>query len=413
MIRLLRPLATLALLVVPIHATCQAIDAGEEGPFSHSGNSSTVEAQANPPQGQTAIDAATASRLDAALAALVEENDVVGLQVAIGIDEAIAWTGSYGMADLEHDSPVTDETLFRTASISKWMTATAAMRLVELDRLDLDAPVQKYCPEYPQKRWTLTAHHLLGHRGGVRQYWGYNGEPRDTPELERELRQKSDEERLWMSVRYTDVIGPLNRFKDDPLLFEPGSDRLYTSLGYRLLGCVIRGSADRPYADVMQEHIFGPAGMSSTQNDDAYAIVPGRARGYTSTPDGELRRSRFRDVSENLAAGGHLSTASDLVRFALAWNAGRLVSAASMEAITAPPAGVPASGRYPGFGVQVWMPGEGKRLVTSGGMQDGTRTSLAVNTETGRAIAWMTNDESVPGNFGFLMGSTILGILDG
>ncbi len=162
----------------------------------------------------------------------------------------------------------------------------------------------------------------------------------------------------------------------------------------------------------MQEHIFGPAGMSSTQNDDAYAIVPGRARGYTSTPDGELRRSRFRDVSENLAAGGHLSTASDLVRFALAWNAGRLVSAASMEAITAPPAGVPASGRYPGFGVQVWMPGEGKRLVTSGGMQDGTRTSLAVNTETGRAIAWMTNDESVPGNFGFLMGSTILGILD-
>lgn len=362
-----------------------------------------------PALGQATIDATTASRIDSALAALVDENGWVGLQVAIGIDGTVAWTGSYGMADLEHDAPVTDETLFRTASISKWMTATAALR-VELGQLDLDAAVREYCPEYPEKRWTLTARDLLGHRGGVRQYWGFNGEPRDTPEQQRELREKSEEERRWWSVRYTDVVEPLNRFKDDPLLFEPGTDRRYTSLGYRLLGCVLRGAADTSYAAVMQEHVFGPAGMSSTRNDDAYAIIPGRARGYRSTPEGELRRSSFRDVSENLAAGGHVSTASDLVRFALAWHAGRLVSAASKEAITAPPAGVAASERYPGFGVSVsWR--EGERRLYMGGIQDGTRTYVFLNEERGSAVAWMTNYESVPNNFEFLMLSTILGLL--
>lgn len=175
-----------------------------------------------PALGQAAIDPTTLSQIDSALAALVDENGLVGLQVAVGIDGTVAWTGSYGMADLEHESRVTDETLFRTASISKWMTATAAVRLVELGRLDLDAAVQEYCPEYPEKRWTLTARDLLRHRGGVRQYWGLNDEPRDTPEQQRELREKSEEEQRWWSVRYTDVVEPLDRFKDDPLLFEPG-----------------------------------------------------------------------------------------------------------------------------------------------------------------------------------------------
>lgn len=77
------------------------------------------------------------------------------------------------------------------------------------------------------------------------------------------------------------------------------------------------------------------------------------------------------------------------------------------------PPGVSASARYSGFGVYVWMPQAGKRLLISGGIQDGTRTSLVLNSETGRAVAWMTNYESIPDSFGLLMSSTILGILGG
>ena len=85
-----------------------------------------------PALGQAAIDATTASRIDSALAALVDENRWVGLQVAIGIDGTVAWTGSYGMADLEHDAPVTHETPFRTASTigrliaERWMLAPSS-----------------------------------------------------------------------------------------------------------------------------------------------------------------------------------------------------------------------------------------------------------------------------------------------
>ena len=125
------------------------------------------------------------------------------------------------------------------------------------------------------------------------------------------------------------------------------------------------------------------------------------------TPEGELRRSRFRDVSENLPAGGHLSTASDLIRFALAWHAGRMVSAASMDVMTAPP----ASDAFVSFGLEVLVR-EGGALLRGRGGQDGTRTFLLLNAETGRALAWMTNYERVPGNFNFLVLRTILGLLE-
>ena len=360
---------------------------------------------------QAAVDSATASQIESALEALVSEHAIVGLQVAIGMDGVVAWTGAYGLADAEHDIPVNDSTLFRTASVSKWMTATAAMRLVESNRLDLDAPVQQHCPEYPDKKWTLSSRHLLSHRGGVRHYWGANGEAPETLELQQQLVGRRAQERLWMSVRYTDVVDPVGRFKNDPLLFEPGTDFRYTSNGYRLLGCVLRGAGGKSYTELMQETVFGPARMSHTLNDDAYAIIPGRARGYTLDAAGGVIRSRFRDVSENLPAGGHLSTASDLVRFAMAWHAGLLVGKASMDAMTALPANVAASDRYYGFGVGVRSV-EGERFFSHGGSQDGARSFLILNADTGRTFAWMTNYERIPRNFEVLITQALLAQLD-
>ncbi len=88
---------------------------------------------------------------------------------------------------------------------------------------------------------------------------------------------------------------------------------------------------------------------------------------------------------------------------------GRLVNEASMEAMTARPAGVAANEEHPGFGLFIRRSGQ----LNNGGIQDGTRTYLILNAETGRAFAWMTNYEGVPSNFDFLMTSIILGLLDG
>ncbi|MDH3732063.1 MAG: beta-lactamase family protein [Gemmatimonadota bacterium] len=338
-----------------------------------------------------------ATAIDELVRTWVEENDVIGLQVAIGMGDDVAWTGAYGMADLEHDRPVTDESLFRTASISKWMTATAALRLVEIGQLDLDAPVQDYCRAYPEKRWPLTMRDLLRHRGGVRHYWGTNGEDPQTPAARRELAHKQAEAQRWTTVRYDNTVAPIARFADDPLLFEPGTDFQYTSFGYRLVGCVLRRAAGTTYNELMQTHVLDPAAMTLTRNDDTYAIIPGRVRGYVRSPGGELRRSRFRDVSENLPAGGHLSSASDLVRFALAWNRGELIGEASKTAQIEVPAGAVQESYY-GFGVSVATVDDlgGKRVLFHSGSQNETRTWLVLRPDAGIAISTLSNDEDVP-----------------
>src|SRR5277367_2665305 len=80
---------------------------------------------------------------------------VPGLSVAIVLNGQLAWSNGYGLADLENSVPATPATLFRLASISKPITATAILQLWQQGKIDLDAPVQKYCPAFPQKEFPI------------------------------------------------------------------------------------------------------------------------------------------------------------------------------------------------------------------------------------------------------------------
>jgi CubicO group peptidase (beta-lactamase class C family) len=98
------------------------------------------------------------------------EGQTPGVSAAVVQDGELVWSAGFGMADLENSVPATSNTLYRLASISKPLTATAAMALWEHGRLDLDSPVQKYCPAFPQKPWPVTTRQLLGNLGGIRSY---------------------------------------------------------------------------------------------------------------------------------------------------------------------------------------------------------------------------------------------------
>src|SRR4029077_11121285 len=93
-----------------------------------------------------------------------------GLSVAVVQNGEFVWSAGFGMADLENSVPATSQTLYRLGSISKSITATRAMALWERGKLDLDSPVQKYCPGFPQKPWPIITRQLLGHLGGIRYY---------------------------------------------------------------------------------------------------------------------------------------------------------------------------------------------------------------------------------------------------
>jgi serine beta-lactamase-like protein LACTB, mitochondrial len=321
-----------------------------------------------------------------------------GLSVAVSKDGQI-WTAGFGKADLEQDVPVTAKSMFRTASVAKWMTAVAAMRLVENGKLDLDAPIQQYCPQFPHKRWPITARQLLNHTSGVRHYFGSNGEKRETDADRTVIETLVQRERATQFTRYTDVIKPLDAFKEDPLLFPPGTSAQYTSLGYRVLGCVIQGAAGTPFRTVMSDLVFVPAGMTTIVEDDARAIVPHRVAGYSRGPDNTMLRAEYRDVSDNVPGGGYLATAEDLVHFAVAFQSGKLVKDATREQMVERPKlgdGTPAPnplgppGYHYGLGIMVDGSSARPAWFHTGG-QAGTTTLLMLFPQDGLVVAVMTN----------------------
>lgn len=332
-------------------------------------------------------------------ATTLEANQLPGLSIAISKHNRI-WSAGFGKADLEQNVSVTAQSLFRTGSAAKWFTATAAMRLVEEGKLDLDAPIRKYCPQFPEKPWPITSRQLLSHMAGIRHYHGDNGEKPGTEAERKALNDLIQRERLTQYTRYADVIGPLDTFKDDPLLFQPGTGTRYSSPGYRLLGCVMQGAAGTPYRKLMRDLVFAPAGMRTITEDDAQAVVPNRVAGYSKAADGTLIRAPFRDVSENLPAGGWLSNAEDLVRFVIAFQSGKLVSPATRDAMLARPTligGMPAPNPmgdpryYYGIGIMVG-PAEHPAHFHTGG-QSGASTLMFWFSDSQIAVALMTNKD--------------------
>lgn len=336
-------------------------------------------------------------------AATLSKEGLPGLSVAVAKGDQV-WSAGFGSGDLEQNLPVDARSLFRTASISKWMTATAALRLEEEGKLELDAPIQRYCPQYPAKPWPITSRELLTHLSGIRHYHGANGERRDTAAQREALDALAQREKSTQYTRYTEVVPTLEAFKDDPLVFQPGTHFLYSSLAYRVMGCVLEGASGMPYRALMRRLVFTPAGMSTITEDDSQIIVPHRVAGYAWDEQKHLIRAPFRDVSENLPGGGHLASPEDLVRFAAAFHKGSLVQSRTRELMVqrprlidgsevpdAPPYFGMGKGLYYGLGMFVGKSPSGEMLLLHTGRDPGASTELLLAVRSGIAVAVMSN----------------------
>src|SRR5690242_8926287 len=189
----------------------------------------------------------TLNSIDRIVAHELERQGIPGLQVAVGSSDRVVYSHAFGKADVENNLPLTKTSLIRTGSIAKSISAVAAMTLVEAGHLDLDAPVQQYCKEFPTKPWPITTRELLSHTSGIRHYRG------------------AETENTNHYARMTDGFAI---FANDSLLFEPGTHFSYTTYGYTVVGCVIEGASGRPYYDYVHEHVLIPAGMTHTIVDN-------------------------------------------------------------------------------------------------------------------------------------------------
>jgi CubicO group peptidase (beta-lactamase class C family) len=337
----------------------------------------SVQAQA---EQATRLPPASIVRIEAAIDAYMAANHVPGLSVALVIDGRPGWSRGFGLADVENAVPATASTAYRSASIGKTMTATAAMRLVEAGKLDLDADIRRYCPAFPVKPWTITVRHLLSHQSGIRHYGG----PRDREE------QAS-------TVHYADVVDAMAPFKDDALLFQPGTRFGYSTYGYDVLGCVLQGAAGAPFLDVMRTQVWQRAEMRATRDDDPAALIDRRAAGYVLV-DGAVRNAPHVDMSNRMPAGGYLTTVDDLARFEAAVLDGTLIQPATLQRMLAPSVladGTPVPYGI-GWGIEL-EPWHDDTWAFHGGSSPGASGMVALMPRHRFAVAILSNLEDLPG----------------
>jgi len=320
---------------------------------------------------EPSLPPATISTLEKAITTFMSEHDVPGLSIAVVENGALAWENGYGMADLENFVPAKASTVYRLASVSKPITATAIMQLYEQGKVDLDAPIQKYCPAFPEKPWPITTRELLGHLGGIRWYQG-------------------DE---WLSTRHYDSINDsLKIFAKDPLVAQPGTKFTYTTYGYTVLGCVIEGASGETYVDYVEKNIFALAGMNHTQVDDVHKIIYNRAQGYQKSKTGEILNSDLSDTSYKIPGGGWVSTAGDVARFAIALENGTLLKASTRELMWT--SQKTTDGKDTGYGLG-WIVSNdsGLRIVGHEGGQQRVATAIVLVPEKKMAVAVLCNLE--------------------
>lgn len=319
-------------------------------------------------------------RVETAISSFMSRQNIPAISVAIVQDNQIIFVGGYGITDLENFVPTKPASVYRIASVSKPLTAVAAMQLVEKGKLDLDAPVQKYVPSFPVKQFPITARQLLAHLSGVRYYKPGEGE---------------------RTVRYNTLTEALAIFKDDPLEFEPETKYLYTTYGYTLLGTVIEGASGMSYTDYMRENVFKPAGMSRTRPDDLFAIIPNRARGYRPIVfgklDGNYRNQSLMDSSYKIPGGGFVSTAEDMARFAIGVLNGTLIKPETFAAMSKNQK--TRDGKETGYGYG-WYVGtiggfaDDPTAVSHGGVQAGFTSDLVLLPKKKFAVVALANLEA-------------------
>ena len=339
-----------------------------------------LAASAGSAQAPAPLPADTIVKIEKAITSFMAQQNIPGMTIAIVHDNQIRFQRGYGMAEVENFVPAKALTVYRIASVSKALTAVAAMQLVEKGKLDLDAPIQKYVPSFPTKNFPITTRQLLGHLSGIRNY------------------RQSEGER---TNRYNTLTDALSIFKDDPLDYEPGTRFGYTTYGYTLLGVVIEAASGMNFENYMRENIFKPAGMTHTYVDDLYAIILNRARGNTprvfAVLDGNYRNPSLMDSSYKIPGGGLLSTAEDLARFAIAAQNGVLIKAETFAEMSR--SQKTRDGTETGYGYGWYVGGSlgfssDPEAVWHGGVQQGFTSDLVLLPKKRFAVSILTNLEA-------------------
>ena len=253
--------------------------------------------EASQPQAAEAgVEGPRDERVDALFADL--DGSRPGAAVAVRWQGRVVHLAGYGTAQMDHAIPITANTVFDIASISKQFGALAALLLEADGALDLDADVRTYVPELPDFGRTITPRHLLHHVSGIRDW------PHTMALGGVEMSDVISFEKILRMLMQQEVIN-----------FDPGAEYAYSNTGYNLLARVIEVQSGMSFREFTQARIFEPLGMSDTHfSDDYLEIVPRRAESYAPADEGPGFRRQVNQLTA-LASSSLHTTASDFLRW--------------------------------------------------------------------------------------------------
>lgn len=312
------------------------------------------------------------------LQAFKEKHRIPGLSIAVGQNGKVIWAEAFGVADLETKSAVTTESVFPLGSTSKTLTSLALGELVEARKLDLDAPIQKYVPYFPKKDHVITARLLAGHLAGVRDYNMAAGEYLNTKE--------------FASVKDAVAV-----FKDHALLFEPGTKHAYSAYNFVLLSAAIEGASGKDFLTFVQDRLLTPLELERTGPDRASAPSPGLVTSYTNGLFGIAVKAPAVNVSNKWAAGGFVSTPTEMVKLGNAILAGKIVKPETFLLLTTPQKLKDGSDSGAGYamgwrsGHRAFSPGNKLRVVHHGGAANGAMSFFFIIPERGLVVSMQGN----------------------
>lgn len=309
----------------------------------------------------------------------LSEQNLPGLSVAVGVGDEVVWAEGFGWADVGRRLPVAPNHRFRIGTASTVLTSAAVGLLLQNERLTLDEEIQTYVSEFPKKPWPVTLRQLMGHTAG--------------------LTTDSGDEGPFYGQHCEGPRDALQEFADDDLRFEPGTQYRYSSYGWILVSAAVEAAAGEPFLTFMQEQVFDPLGMRDTRADSTTKVIPDLVTPYFPRFAADPRYGpdvmREIDLSCYSGSSAFLSTPSDLVRFGIAMNRGKLLQPDTVRLLQTSQR--LRSGEETGYGLgwdleTVTLLGDQTPIVGHDGeVLGGVNTSLMVFREQDIVVAVISN----------------------
>lgn len=307
---------------------------------------------------------------------VLTQNSVPGASIAVIKNGKTIWNEGFGFSNLETNSPATTQTKFGIGSISKSLTMVLALRLAEEGLLDLDAPIERYLPDFPHKNQGVTIRLIGNHLSGYADNF--------------------DNDNFYNTKRYETTEQVLQEFYKEKLAAKPREKSIYGTTTFTLIAGAIEKVTKRDFAAAMNDFVLKPLQLSNLQPNDKRQIIPNRTAFYIRDDQGKTVNGEYVDPSFKLAGAGFLSTAEDLAKFGSALIDEGFLKRKSLDELFQ--LSETSNGEKTPFalGFRVVKTTDGKEIIHQPGGGVGISSVLFIDCQNKISIAILTNQTGAP-----------------